>query len=258
MDYVFPPRNWTINDSNPFDPDGKYGDRYSCFSTKGKFKYDKLTKRTKNGCWLLMYNEKNDGYIDELVYFIEYENINGRSVIIDSNQAKEEIEAIIVAGENDFKATKYLVHSTTEIGWNRIEKSGKITADYFLKERSNYNSDLINDYMNNEPKEYCQYVDLADMEWNSEIVVAAHQYGKFITDESIEYVPGIRIYLDFKKMKNDGIIVYDGVHYAKVYKEIDVRKYMVKAIGKGNFKDINKWSPKLFMEMSNYEIENSV
>jgi len=251
MKYIIASSDFNPNSINPYEENGLYTS-YSCFSTNGNTKYDLITKRTNSGCWLVKYNKNN--YQDHIYDFIKYENINGRIVIIQTEYI-DEVTTIIDKNITSI-IPGILVHSTSLEASSEISKEMKIKALKYLEKNNRSIGTKIVKYQINEPEEYSEYIMLGEVEGNTELVMAMYQRDTFNTTENDLYKPGARIYLDSKKMDNDGLIIRDGIHIGKVHKEIDLSKYCIKIITANEFPFGEEWTPKKFRDACNSVINN--
>jgi len=244
---------------NPLSADGSYAG-FSCFSTNGPSEYDLLTRRTTTGCWMVQFRKGNEHYKEALVDFVRYENQYGRTVIIDSDH--EDIHDILQKGQIEHFLPKTLVHSTSYSVYESIMRDGKLIAPFFLpeQERWNYQHDRsdVDRYLDNEPDEYKQYVMLGTMEAKTELIMAMYQKKSFSIDENVRYEPGVRFYFDAYKMLNDGLIVFDGIHIAKVYQGIELDRYLMRAISYRELERTQPWTPKAFQECANRLFKESL
>jgi len=222
---------------------------YSIFSTEGLFKSDKFTKRTKSGYWIIQFRKGNNEFESRIKDFINYENKFGRTVLIHTSFDKTYIENILNNEVDQRKDISFFVHSTGIASVDKIFQSKKIIAFSFLTDKIKHFDEIIK-YMEAEPSEYKDFVMLGNIEDNTEYVIACNQFGKFIDNKTTIYNPGARIYLDGRKLLSDDLLVFDGVHEAKVYKEIDLEKYALSIISYRDF-DRSSWKTTEFVHECN-------
>jgi len=122
-----------------------------------------------------------------------------------------------------------LVHSTTKESWAKIKESMMIKSWNFASESGDLKEKDPIGLLLKDPKEFRDYVMLGGYGFNNEIVVLCKQLGKLVYDKNMEYTPGARIYLDAKKLANEGLLLRDGMHL-KVENSIDLNKYMIDVI----------------------------
>jgi len=250
MKYIIATDKFNPNNKNPFCNNGTYF-QYSCFSTNGNSNYEMLTTRLKSGCWIVEYNESN--YHDFICDYIRYENKNNRIVIVQTKIA-EEVKSIIIKS-NKGTLPDVLVHSTSLEASIEIEKKGKITADKYLNNSTKNEKHVIQKYKENEPIEFSEYVMLGKIDGNTELVMSMFQRDSFYVTDEEEYLPGARIYLDSRKLDQDGLIVRDGMHIGKVFREISLDKYCIGIVRVTDLQHRDIWTPKVFQDESNNKIE---
>ena len=252
MDYLHAPNSFNPNFPNPFSNDGTYSG-YSCFSNTGTASIDLLTRRTKSGCWLVQYNERN--YVEHLVDFIKYENSYGRVVILHSN-IKINIDECVLASEKAL-IPDILVHSTSLESLNQIKIDNKLKSGSNRHELKQQRGHTIIKYLSEEPGEYSDYVMLGTINENTELIMAMIQNDSFDVSEIDLYKAGARIYLNAQKLHKSGLLVRDGVHAGKVFKEIDLNKYCLKIVSAEDFEHSNQWTPKSFKDACNYIVTSA-
>ena len=96
-----------------------------------------------------------------------------------------------------------------------------------------------------DPEEFSSYVMLGKGT-TGEIVVSSSDKKHINCDVNVNYQPGVRLYLDVKKIACDGLLIRDGSHM-KVKDEIDLDKYLLYAATAeivNPHKD--SWTPKEF------------
>ena len=226
----------------------------SIFSTMGSFSSGFITKRLMNGCWAVIFSKHTTDYQNSIHDFVNYENANGRRVLIHSMENRSILEELIK--QKPVRAIpNILIHSTNKAIFSKILKDKKLIAPCFIgeKKRWNYGNEPseIERYLDNEPEEYKKFVMLEEMNGNSELVMCMYQHKSFNVTEETCYEPGVRFYLNARKMHEDGILVFDGVHLAKVYKKIDFDKYLEATIRIDDLETRELWNPKIFQDMSN-------
>ena len=116
-----------------------------------------------------------------------------------------------------------LVYSTTEEEWAKIKESGKLTP-------SGKQAFPL------EPDDYRQYLLLDKPQTVSE--------------------PGVRIYLDGKALFENGLIMRDGFHTAKVFYSLLLRPYLLGVVTKDDLPP-QEWTAQSFTKAANdYAKEN--
>ena len=102
-----------------------------------------------------------------------------------------------------------------------------------------------------DPDDFRDYIMFSDGAVSGEIVVMSKQYGKIVMDQDMQYETGVRLYLDVKKIAEDGLLIRDGIHL-KVKDTLPLQKYLLwYADWVRSGLDTNISTPKEFTEKSN-------
>lgn len=197
--------------------------------------------------------------------FINYNyTSNYESIIISSEE--DLIEALIMQDYcketgnklRDYES-KILVHSTTLENWEKIliDNSTLFSWNY-LKETNRIKEEMPIGNLLGDPREYSDFIMLGNGDnLAGEYVVMSKEAGLIKCNECDEYQPGVRIYLNAEKLIEENKLLRDGVHY-KVYKSIDLKKYMIDVVKASEFGD-RMFTPIEFIKTANhlFEFRNS-
>ena len=144
---------------------------------------------------------------------------------------------------------KWLVHSTTVQNWTAIHACGELYSLACLQQ-AGIASGGIGFTSFGEPEDYAEYVMLARAGVMApEFVVASQQAGCIITQEDTPYEPGARLFFNGRQMIQDGLIVRDGLHEAKVHDHLPLEPYLVASVTKTDLDPEGKvavWTPRTF------------
>lgn len=142
-----------------------------------------------------------------------------------------------------------LVHSTTLESWNQIQKDGKLRAPSELKSHDFCITEIGRQTLL-EPADYSDYVMLDIPDGCGELVVSSRQQKIVCTDPDIPYLPGVRLYFDGIKLFENGMIMRDGFHPAKVYHSLLLAPYLLCAVTADHFPQ-QQWTPSSFTKAAN-------
>ena len=105
-----------------------------------------------------------------------------------------------------------------------------------------------------DPEDFSDYI-MFGKNIAGELVVNSKQQGKIIMDGSAEYLTGARLYLDMKKIVEDGFGVRDGAHL-KVKDKLPLEPYLIwTATWENVGLDSRISTPKIFTEKANMEFK---
>jgi hypothetical protein len=261
MKYRKAPSGWSYTDANPFTSDGSYGSDWSCFAILDEYDDQCMTGKSGNGPFSARFGRRFEHLETHLIDFLQYENSQGRIVILSFPQ---DIDIDIYVAKA-FSTTpdpdtvrspdpEIIVHFTTAGAWEKIKADGQLKAASELPRhphRENSKNE-VERYLENEPPEYREYIMFGMIaSTGPEHIVASYQAGTFILDDHAFYEPGVRIYLDNHRMIHDHRVVRDGLHSCKVHKRLPLSPYILAAIGVNDVdpqKEVNGWTPRLFVE----------
>jgi len=209
----------------------------------------------------LVISKKYDNWEYRVMDFISYidsANING-VVEITKDDLKNAEEKYIGHSYNDKSLREYepsvLVHSAPMKAWKSIQK------DKCLKSWNNlHQAGLINEKnpignLLGDPNEFSDYVMLGSGS-TCEVVVSSSDKGEITCDIDTVYQPGVRLYLDAKKIANDGKLVRDGAHL-KVKDQLELEEYLLYAATAENIDiDEKNWTPQTFSEKADKVFED--
>jgi len=212
-----------------------------------------LTNYDDDGRYCIYLSKKHPNWIYLLMDFINYHKNN--NFIVEYKVKNEDLEL----AEKEYKdfcydgalreyESKILVHSTSLQNWNTITQSMKLKSWNKAVMEGNIDEihpigDLLND-----PISFRDFVMLGEMTWQNEIVVLSKQLGKLTYDKDQAYTPGVRIYIDAKKLAQDGLLLRDGIHLM-VKDYLDLGKYMIDFVEASKL-PITVFTPFTFSEMA--------
>ena len=267
MRYKKAPLGWSYRDPNPFTPDGSYGFSWSSFCILDTDDDQFMTGKAGRGPFSARFGRRVQHLEAHLIDFIRYENEQGRIVIlsfpedIDIDQFVERAlspNPAVVRPEDP----NIIVHSTTVDAWQKIREDGQLKSaaelsqSGFQPERIIESSSEVGQYLMDEPPEYSDYIMFGTVaSATPEKIIASYHAGRFILDDHAVYEPGVRLYFDNHRMIQDGLVVRDGLHIAKVQKRLPISPYLLAVIGVNDLdpcREVKTWTPQSFMEGANH------
>jgi hypothetical protein len=263
MSYLKAPPGWAYTDANPFTPDSSYGAGWSGFCILGQDDDQFTTGKSGAGPFSARFGRRVEHLATRLIDFLRYENAQGRTVILsfpdDINidgfvaQALSQMPGPGVVRPED---PEIIVHSTTREAWRNIRADGWLKAASELSQQGRIvdPSSEVGRYLEHEPPEYREYIMFGTIASTTpEKIVASYQAGRFILDDEAIYEPGARLYFDHHRMIADHRITRDGLHIAKVHKQLPLAPYLLAVIGVEEIdpqREVKLWTPRLFVERS--------
>lgn len=162
-----------------------------------------------------------------------HESVGNMPQVLASAQAVEEARALYEGHCFDERALRpwespVMVHSTTPDGYDGIMRDGCLRSwedlhgSGAISEREPIGAVL------GDPAALKQYIMLGGG-WHPEIVVASREAGCLVMDENASYRPGARLYLDARKLAEDGLLVRDGCH-RMARGRIPLDRYLIRAV----------------------------
>ena len=146
-------------------------------------------------------------------------------------------------------ASKYIRYT---VNWERIKKDGCLKCWNLLKSEGAITEDNPIGSILGDPKDFSDYI-MFGKNIAGELVVNSKQCGKINMDKNVEYLTGVRIYLDMKKIVTDGFAVRDGAHL-KVKDTLPLEPYLIWAATWENAGLESRIStPKIFCEAADRE-----
>lgn len=119
----------------------------------------------------------------------------------------------------------YTVHSTSLENWEHIQKDGCLKSWNILKAENIITEESPIGRFLGDPQEFSDYI-MFGKNVAGELVVSSKQQGKICMDENADYMTGVRLYLDMKKIVEDGLAVRDGAHL-KVKDVLPLSPYLI-------------------------------
>jgi len=215
--YALLPLDWQESTAN-FDP-----------AKNSLFKIDSniaghMTGKSACGCFALTVSSNAIDLVERLYDFIQYENEHGRKVQVFSRDV--DVRTLLRNSQPKREAVRYAVHSTLLSSYEQIQKDGRLKSTARLR-REGLNRTAIGFAPLGEPTDYLEYVMFApvDDSIGNEMVVNSHLRGAVCYDPNAAYAPQARMYFDAAKIASDGLAVYDGAHFLKVYDALPLAGY---------------------------------
>jgi len=268
--YVRSPPGWNPDLSNPFSPDGSYGQSWSALTIVPDSD-DRLgypgNCRSRSGCFRCTVGMKNDSLLMSTGDFFRYESAQGRTVIVSCPEEPLDVDLLIrkalrqTPAPTVVRATdpRWLVHSTPRERWPVIRACGELRSSARLHQEG-VEWKEVGFHQLDEPGEYREYVVLGDVEHvGCEHVVASHQRGLVFTDQNAPYRPGVRLYFDAHRIIRAGLAVRDGLHPLKVRECLPLDPYLAAAIGVPDVdpdEKIGAWTPRRFLDAANARFQD--
>lgn len=212
-----------------------------------------------NGCaYTIKFSRFADGWEMSVCDFIEFNkklNKNMILVISESDLAKAQAKYKGHKFDEPFLRADeqvYTVHSTSLENWEQIQKDGCLKSWNILK-AENIITEVkpIGSFLG-DPVDFSDYI-MFGKNVAGELVVNSKQQGRIVMDINAEYLTGARLYLDMKKIVEDGLAVRDGAHL-KVKDKLPLKPYLIWVATWDNVGLKNRVStPKIFTEKANQE-----
>lgn len=219
----------------------------------------KMLVGSSGGCaYTIKYSRYAKDWEMSVCDFIAFNKQQNKNIILDISEedlesAKKKYEGhsfnerILRPGEQS-----YTVHSTSLENWALIQNDGCLKSWNILKaENIMVEEKPIGSFLG-DPAEFSDYI-MFGKNIAGELVVNSKQQGKIVMDENVEYLTGARLYLDMRKIVEDGLVVRDGAHL-KVKNSLPLKPYLIWAATWENVCLDNRLStPKIFTEKANQE-----
>lgn len=212
-----------------------------------------------NGCaYSAKFSRYANGWEMSVCDFIEFNTRLNKNMILviseaDLQSAKEKYighrfnEPILRPDEQ-----AYTVHSTSLENWEKIQKDGCLKSWNILKAEGIITEDKPIGSALGDPEDFSDYI-MFGKNVAGEIVVNSRQQGRIIMDKNSEYLTGARLYLDMKKIVEDGLAVRDGYHL-KVKEHLPLNPYLLWAATWENVGLVSRKStPEIFSDKANRE-----
>lgn len=185
-----------------------------------------------NGCaYTVKVSRYYDGWEFSVCDFIGFNEVIGKNIILvlsetELNAAKSKYmghrfdEPILRENEQSFT-----VHSTSLESWKLIQKDGCLKSWSILKSENIITEEKPIGSFLGDPKDFSNYI-MFGKNIAGELVVNSKQQGKIVMDGNAEYLTGARLYLDMKRIVEDGLAVRDGAHL-KVKDKLPLNPYLL-------------------------------
>ena len=212
-----------------------------------------------NGCaYTIKFSRRADGWQMSVCDFIEFNSRLGKNMILvisenDLNSARAMYKGHSfnepILRENE---QVYTVHSTSLENFELIQKDGCLKSWNILKTEKVITEQKPIGSVLGDPDDFSDYI-MFGKNIAGELVVNSKQQGKIVTDKNVEYLTGARLYLDMKKIVEDGLAVRDGAHL-KVKDTLPLKPYLIWVATWQNVGLESRIStPKIFCERANQE-----
>ena len=251
--------NFIENSINPIT-NQPYDDSWIIWQLTDSKEY-KLMVGSFNGCaYSIKFSRFADGWEMSVCDFIEFNTKRNKNMILviseaDLVYAKEKYaghsfdEPILRDGEQI-----YTVHSTSLESWNLIKKDSCLKSWNILKAEKAITEEKPIGSALGDPEDFSDYI-MFGKNIAGELVVNSKQQGKINMDGNAEYLTGARLYIDMKKIVEDGLAVRDGAHL-KVKDKLPLKPYLIWTATWENVGLDNRIStPKIFTEKANMEFK---
>lgn len=247
--------NWCPTNRNPFTTEGIYDETWSSFIYDSDITYF-TNVYPESKLHVIRFSPDADKNYIRLFDFLKYELSYQRNVIFKvciGLNAESIIELFHkTSHKTEYRSSdeKYMVHSTTLSAWESIKQDGALLSPNSLKK----NNRLVNEIglkPMNEPKDYSDYIMLDVLDGCGELVVNSHNIGCVCIDPNVNYIPGVRLYFDVKKMFAGKIVTRDGLHPVKIKDTLPLQDYLLAAITANDFESGIQWTPSLFTQKAN-------
>lgn len=222
--------DFTENSINPIT-NKSYDDSWIiCMLTDSKEYNQKVG--SFNGCaYTIKYSRNSDYWKMSVCDFIGFNTKNNKNMILvmseeDLNTAKMQYEGH--SFDEPFLRDNeqiYTVHSTSLENWELIQKDGCLKCWNILKAEKAITEEKPIGSILGDPKDFSDYI-MFGKNVAGELVVNSKQQGKIVMDKDAKYTTGVRIYLDMKRIVEDGLAVRDGAHL-KVKGTLPLNPYLI-------------------------------
>ena len=212
-----------------------------------------------NGCaYTIKFSRYTDGWEMSICDFIEFnKRLNKNMILVISESDLTQAKAKYNGHKFDEPVLRvdeqiYTVHSTSLENWEQIQKDGFIKSWNTLKKENFITEEKPIGSLLGDPIDFSDYI-MFGKNVAGELVVNSKQQGKIVMDVNAEYLTGARLYLDMRKIVEDGLAVRDGAHL-KVKGKLPLKPYLIWVATWGNVGLENRVStPKIFTEKANGE-----
>lgn len=208
-----------------------YSPEWSVWCLTNSDKYTQVTGSLNSGAYIVKCSRFSTNSEMSLGDFIGYNKAINRKIIIfidesDFKMAEEKYNGHTF-NEPYLRSYEqcYAVHSTTLENFEKIKRDGCLKSFNLLKaENADFAEKPIGSILG-DPEEFSNYVMLGK-NVSGEIAVCSKQYGKIVTNLNAEYITGVRLYFNLKKIAADGLVIRDGTHI-KVKNVLPLKPYLI-------------------------------
>lgn len=251
--------NFTENGINPIT-NQPYDDSWIVWQLTDSKEYKMMVGSFNSCAYSIKFSRFSDGWEMSVCDFVRFNNKKNKNMILvisetDLKSAKEKYaghsfdEPILRDGEQI-----YTVHSTSLESYEQIQKDGCLKSWNLLKFEKNITEEKPIGSVLGDPRDFSDYIMFGE-NIAGELVVNSKQQGKIVMDCNAEYLTGVRIYLDMKKIVEDGLAVRDGAHL-KVKDKLPLKPYLIWTADWENVGlDSRVSTPKIFTEKANLEFK---
>lgn len=252
--------NFKITEINPFT-DLPYDGLWTVLCLTDTDEYQMMNGGELSSAYVLKISKRCPHWETAVMDFISYNENLGKNIILsisenDYSNAKE-----LYTGHSynepylrDFEP-RFLVHSTTQNGWQGIKSSGCLKSWNRLKQTTyDFEQEPIGKKLG-DPDDFSDYIMFSGGGVSGEIIVASKQKGFIDMNVEARYTPGVRLYFDAEKIAENGLLIRDGAHL-KVRDELPLEPYLIFA---ADWQSIglksNLSTPKEFAELADNTLE---
>lgn len=209
-----------------------------------------LVGRNSDGLYEMAISRQDEYWPYRLMDFISYINHSDLYAYVNIHEEDLIKAQTIYKGHNYRESLRpyeksVLVHSSKWENWLLIQKDMCLKSWKMVHESKS--CEPIGKALG-DPEDFLDYVMLGSG-IASEIVVLSSNMGQLIYDQDQTYIPGVRLYLDARKLAANGLLIRDGVH-TKVKDKISLKTYLLDYITADHF-DKRVWTPYTFTQAAN-------
>lgn len=230
-----------------------YDDSWIIWKLTDSKEYKMMVGSFNSCAYSIKFSRFSDDWEMSVCDFIQFNTKQNKNMILvisetELKSAKEKYighsfdEPILRAGEQI-----YSVHSTSLKSYEQIQKDGCLKSWNLLKLKKIITEEKPIGSALGDPKDFNDYIMFGN-NIACELVVNSKQQGKIVMDYNAEYLTVARLYLDMKKIVEDGLAVRDGAHL-KVKDKLPLKPYLIwAATWESIGLDSRVSTPKIFTE----------
>lgn len=209
-----------------------YDDTWIAYCLTDCENYQMIVGRSNGSVYTAKVSKNYSNWKMSVCDFLQFQKSRNKNVILSITQ--EDLEK----AQKCYDGHKYnepflrenepdvLIHSTTYKNWLSIKGDGYLKSWNMLKrEKSIWENEPIGKKLG-DPVDFSNFIMFSSGAISSEIVALSKQNGKIIMNQNMKYKTGVRLYLDIKKIADDGLLIRDGIHL-KVRDKLQLEKYLL-------------------------------